>query len=305
MIGILRALGWFYAVQPVRWRLAWGAALGFFLRLTGARARIVRRNLEIAYPGPEREAERDRLYRQAYAHVGHLFFEILLVFGAMRKFCERSVELVGLENWRKANERGRGAIYLSSHVGNWEVMAAKGAMAGMDLMIVTKHLKPEWLHQAIERGRAACGVSGTYEPRTLRDALAHFKKKGTVGFILDQYAGPPIGVRVPVFGLPVGTASAIAMLAKRTGAPVLPVVNYRKADGTMVVDIRPELNWIEDENSNREIAINTAHYAAVLEADIRSHPEQWLWIHNRFKGDLSPLGPEEWERSRARTRIEV
>ncbi|MEK7691735.1 MAG: lysophospholipid acyltransferase family protein, partial [Bdellovibrionota bacterium] len=237
--------------------------------------------------------------------VGHLFFEILLVFGAMKKFCENSVELIGLENWRQANQQGRGAIYLSSHVGNWEIMAAKGALAGMDLMIVTKHLKPEWLHLAIERGRAACGVSGTYEPRTLRDALAHFKKKGTVGFILDQYAGPPIGVRVPVFGMPVGTASAIAMLAKRTGAPVLPVVNYRRPDGTMVVDIRPELPWITDENSNREVAINTARYASVLEGDIRSHPEQWLWIHNRFKGDLGPLQPDEWIRSRARTRVEV
>src|SRR6185312_635098 len=118
--------------------------------------------------------------------------------------------------------------FVSSHVGNWEIMSGSGALlGGIDLMIVTKRLKPAWIHRAIERGRIRSGVKGTYEPRPMKDVLRHLSKNGTVGFVMDQYPGPPVGVRVPVFGVPTGTPAAIAALARRTGAPVVPVVNYR------------------------------------------------------------------------------
>jgi KDO2-lipid IV(A) lauroyltransferase len=285
-----------------------GSALGVLLRGTGLRARVIRQNLEFAFPqdGKKREV----LFREAYRHLGQLVFEIIALLGPMKKFVLNHSELRGLENWKKAREAGNGVIFLASHVGNWEIMAATGAVfGGMDLMIVTKHLKPEWLHRAIEKGRAACGVAATYEPRTLRDVLAHLKRGGTVGFVLDQYAGAPVGVRVPVFGIPVGTTSAVATLAKRTGAVVVPVVNYRRPDGRFVTDIRPPLSWLDasgdgveagDDHATWEIATNTAYYAQVLERDIYEHPDQWLWIHRRFKGDLSPLREREWLEGRAR-----
>jgi KDO2-lipid IV(A) lauroyltransferase len=182
-------------------------------------------------------------------------------------------------------------------------MAASGIqIPGLRILLVTKHLKPEWLHRAIERARARCQVSATYEPKTLRDVLRHLKAGQVVGFVLDQYAGAPVGMRVPVFGIPVGTTTAVAMLAKRTGAPVLPIVNYRLPGGDYRVDIRPPLAWelSPTEDADEEIGINTAHYAAVLEKDIYAHPEQWLWSHRRFKGDLSPLRPNEWYEGRPR-----
>ena len=101
-------------------------------------------------------------------------------------------------------------------------------------MIVTKRLKPSWIHEAVERGRSRCHYKATYEPRTMKDVLRHLKSGETVGFVMDQYSGPPVGIRVPVFGVPVGTPAAIATLAKRTGAPVIPVVSYRLEDGRYV-----------------------------------------------------------------------
>ncbi|HTL12002.1 MAG TPA: lysophospholipid acyltransferase family protein, partial [Bdellovibrionota bacterium] len=194
-----------------------------------------------------------------------------------------------------------GVIFLSSHVGDWELMAARGALSGIPLMIVTKKLKPEWLHRAIESARARCGVRCTYEPRTLRDVMGWLKAGNTVGFVLDQYAGPPIGVRVPFFGVPVGTATTVATFARRTGAPVVPVLNYRLPGGKAVVEICPALTWDECEGEvQRALAVNTARYVSVLESHVRAHPEQWLWIHRRFKGDLSPLRPGEWQEGRAR-----
>lgn len=302
ILAWLKAWAWFYWFLPRRLQRAFGAGLGVILRKLRLRERIVEQNLQLAYPGdtPEGIRQRDKIHRAAYRHLGELSLEILLLLGPMRKFCKRYGELRGIHHWLEAKARGQGAIFLASHVGNWEIMAATGGLAGIDLLMVTKHLKPEWLHQAIERGRASCGVRATYEPRTLKDVLAHLKRNGTVGFVLDQYAGPPVSVRVPVFNQPVGTSSALAMLARRTGAAILPVVNYRDAKGRLIVEIQAALPWEEHPDPGTELGENTARYSAVLERHIYEHPEQWLWIHRRFKGDLSPLRADEWAEGRAR-----
>jgi KDO2-lipid IV(A) lauroyltransferase len=291
-------IGWSLFWMPHAMRVATGNALGSLLAALKMRRKVVRQNLALAFK--DSSEKRARIERGFYRHFGNLILEILLLFGPMRKFASEETTIEGGENWKKAHTQGKGVFFLASHVGNWEIMSASGGVQlGMDLMLVTKHLKPEWLHQAIEKARARCGVRATYEPKTLRDVLAHLKKGGTVGFVLDQYAGPPVGVRVPVFGVPVGTTTAVAMLAKRTGAPVLPVLNYREPSGRYRVVIRPPLEW-QEADPEIDIAVNTARYAALLEKDVLAHPEQWLWTHRRFKGNLGALREGEWAEGRAR-----
>jgi KDO2-lipid IV(A) lauroyltransferase len=253
----------------------------------------VRKNLSFAFP--EDEAMRARIFKEAYRHLASLSMEVTLLFGPMRRFVQSSSELRGAEHWHAAKKEGRGILFLSSHVGNWEVMAATGAIhGGFDLMLITKRLKPAWLHEAIERGRTLCGVAATYEPKTFRDVLRQLKQNGTVGLVLDQFVGPPVGVRVPVFGIPVGTSMVAATLVRRTGAVILPVVNYRLPDGRYRVEIQAPLTWVERPDLNVELAENTALYARHIEGDISAHPGQWLWTHRRFKGNLEPLKPNEW-----------
>ncbi len=300
----LRALAWAYYLLPRFLRRAGSRLLAGFLRTVGFRAKVIRENLAIAYPGDTEEARRTRaeLFKAAYTHLGQLFLEILMLVGPMRRFVQRESVLLGAqENYIPAQKMGRGVILLSSHVGNWEVMGATGGVhAQIDPLFVTKLLKPAWMHRAIEEGRKACRVFGTYEPRTFRDVLKALKAGGAVGIVLDQFAGPPVGIRVPVFGVPVGTHSVIAMLVKRTGAPVIPVVNHRLPDGRFIVEMLPPLEWIAHEDPNYELALNTANYAKFLEGHIRQYPEQWLWSHRRFKGDLGPLREGEWFEGRAR-----
>jgi KDO2-lipid IV(A) lauroyltransferase len=301
IIAALQGIAWFYWILPRRLQVLWGSALGALLNRLKFRKKVVIQNLEYAFPGPEAAEKRKAMLRGSYRHFGNTVLEMLMLMGPLRKFIFKYVDLVGAEHWREAKKQGRGVIYLSSHLGNWEVMAAGGGLiVKSDLVLVTKHLKPEWLHQAIQRGRATCNVGATYEPRTLRDVLSHLKKNGTIGFVLDQYSGPPVGVRVPVFGIPVSTSFAVATVVKRTGAVVLPVANYRKPDGRWVVDIQPPLVWETHSDPQYELAANTAAYASVLEKHIYAHPEQWLWTHRRFKGDLSPLREGEWKEYRAR-----
>jgi len=301
LLPIFTLLAWIGARLPARFRLAHGDALGWVFRRAKFRAAIIEQNLKFAFPNDL--AKQARLKDEAYRHFGRLCVEIFFLFGPWKRFVAKNTTLEGFEHWQRAAAKGKGVILLANHVGNWEVMSACGAQHGMQPMIVTKHLKPEWLHQAIIRGRAKCGLTATYEPKTFRDVLKWLKAGKTIGFVLDQYAGPPVGIRVPFFGVPVGTHSAVAIIAKRTGAPVLPVGNRRRPDGKFDVEVHPEITWIQDPDPDRETALNTARFAEIMEEHVRRCPEQWLWIHRRFKGDLTTLRPNEWSSGRKYSRL--
>lgn len=301
VLVFLKALGWLYYLAPRRLRRGCERALAALMISRRLRSETVRKNLELVYPGADQAPLREALRSASYLSFARLVWEGLMLFGPMGRFVDREVSLSVQGKALQILARDRSVIFLSSHLGNWEVMAAKGGRSGFPLMIVTKHLKPEWLHRAIEKARARNGVDGAYEPRTLKDILKRFKEGGHVGFVLDQFTGAPLGVRVPFFGTPVGTHSVVAMIAKRTGAPVLPVKAYRHPERGWIMEIQDPLPWIEDPNPNRELVLNTAAYVKTLEAHIREAPEQWLWIHNRFKGDLAPLRPGEWDQPRVRT----
>lgn len=299
---LLRSLAWAYSCMPRSFQLYLGAGLGFLLRKLRIRTAVVAQNLLLAYPGAHNEMLRKNLFLESYRHLGRLSFEIAMLLGPMPSFIRRHTVVRGIEFFEFAKKQGKGVIILSSHTGNWEIMGAAGAYwAGIDSMIVTKHLKPEWLHRAIEKGRLAAGVAATYEPKTMRDILSQLKRKSTVGFVLDQYAGPPIGVRVPFLGVQVSTSTALAMLVKRTGAILLPAINYRDPEGRFIIEIKPPIPWQTHDDANFELASNTAAYVAELEKDVRRFPGQWLWIHRRFKGDLSPARENEWFEGRPRT----
>jgi KDO2-lipid IV(A) lauroyltransferase len=260
---------------------------------------VIQENLGRAFP--QDLSKQKTLVQAHYRHLGNLILEILLLFGPFRKFVLNSVQIENGDYLLNARKRGKGSIIVGGHLGNWEVMAAAGGvLVQVDPMIVTKHLKPEWLHQAIQRGRLTCDVKGTYEPRTYKDVVRHLKGNGVVGIIVDQYVGPPVGVRVKFFGTPVGTAQWVATLAKRTGAEVISMINYRKPDGTFVVEVGPPIEWQTHENPRVELALNTQNYSNTIEKVIYRYPEQWLWTHRRFKGDLSPLDPAEWAHPRFR-----
>lgn len=296
LVPMIRLISEAMALLPRSVQLAMGCALGSLLRTLGYRRKVVEANASRAFG----DSVPTGFIEKTYSELGKLFLEILYLFGPMHRFTNRYAVLHGKQFWQEAKAQSKGVIMLSSHVGNWEVMAASGGLNQLDLLMVTKHLKPEWVHQAIEAGRKRSGVLGTYEPRTLKDVLGHLKKNGTVGFVLDQYSGPPVGVRVPFLGVPVGTATIVAMLAKRTGATILPVTNRRLPNGSFEVTIEGPVQWISDPDSSRELALNTAEYARIIERHVRTNPEQWLWVHRRFKGDLSPLKDGEWSAGRPR-----
>ena len=285
----LTSLGLAVTVLPRAVELFVGPRLGrFLLVLGGGRRRVADENLRRCFPRLD-ESARLALLRQNYEHYGVLVFELLHLFsplpGHYRRYVARTSKLSGFENWKKAHDLGRGVLFVSSHLGNWEMMVAAGSLAGMPITMVTKRLKPAWLHERVEASRLSVGARGAYEPRTLPAVMRALRGNESVGFVMDQYAGPPIGIPVPFFGVKVGTLAAVSTLAQRTGAAIVPVKTYRDRRGLVRVCVEPMMELNALVTSEEE---TTAALAGKVEGWVREHPSQWLWIHQRFKNVVWP-----------------
>jgi KDO2-lipid IV(A) lauroyltransferase len=283
---VLGALGTAVSFVPRSWELALGPVLGrLALRVDRRRRKIARDNIRRCLPelGP---AGRDRLVRENFEHYGVLFFELLHMFsplpGHYRAYARRTARLEGLEHWKRAHDKGKGVLFVSAHLGNWELMAAVGAMGGVPLTIVTRHLKPEWLHLKMLEARRSVDFGCFFNNENpARRILGALRKGESVGFVMDQYAPPPTGTKVPFFGIEVDTLAAVGTFAERAGAAIIPVYQRRGADGVVRVVIEPELDLGE---ARRDPAASTALLSLKTEEWIRGAPAQWLWAHRRFKG---------------------
>lgn len=283
---------------PRKAELALGRALGSLIRFAGYRTVVSRENVRRCFPELD-EIARVRLLKKNYGHFGILMLELLHLFspfsGHYRGYVERHSRIEGLENWERARAKGRGAVFIASHLGNWELMVAMGALSGIPITMVTKHLKPEWLHRIAQRARESTGIEPIYEPRTLPAVLRALRAGKAVGFMMDQYAGPPIGIPVKFFGVEVGTLAAVGTLVSRTGTAVVPAVTRRDENGVMHVRIEPELEmgkFLPDEGQGdarkSDVRRTTELLARKVENWVRANPEQWLWTHRRFKNVVWP-----------------
>lgn len=286
---VLFCAGSVVSCLPRRFELWFGPKLGVALLRIGKKRRLVAlENIKRCFPTLDPIAAQE-LLTENYRHYGILALELLHLFsplpGHYKKYVMRNSKVEGFENWKKAHDLGKGVLFVSSHLGNWELMVAGGALAGIPITMVTKHLKPEWLHKKIEASRLSVQVKGAYEPRTLPLVMRALRNKESVGFVMDQYAGPPIGIPVLFFGVKVGTLAAVGTLAQRTGAAIIPVKAHRDSGGVVHVCIEPmmDLSAFEKDEERTTEALSTK-----VEGWVRQYPQQWLWIHRRFKNVVWP-----------------
>lgn len=289
-------------VESVNFRIfrsAEGRLLGRVLYGFGFRRVVVEENLRRAFP-EKSDSEIEALIRKNYQHYGRLFFEFIRSFSVVlfKRFLQNQVIIEGEQNLRAALAEGKGVFVMTAHLGNWEVLPAHGShILKVPVTMVTKRLKPNWFHEIVERTRFLIGTRMAFEPQTMKVVMKALKRGEVVGFAIDQFAGAPVGARVPFFNLPVGSHTALATLALRTGAPVVPGLAIRNADGSYRVRFEPRIPTVRVDAvsegyasaQEEEVIRNTAAYTAWVEERVREYPEQWLWIHRRWKGDLSPL----------------
>jgi KDO2-lipid IV(A) lauroyltransferase len=170
------------------------------------------------------------------------------------------------------------------------MLGAAVGLNGVPITIVTRNVKPPWFLKKVEEIRLSVHTKAAYEPRTLPALMRALRNGESVGFVIDQYAPPPMGVKVKFFGVEVDTLAAVAPLALRTGAAVVPTGARRDADGIIHVKVEPEIHFGKDLEDPVKV---TQALANKVEAWIREEPSQWLWGHRRFKNvswpdDLNP-----------------
>jgi KDO2-lipid IV(A) lauroyltransferase len=234
---------------------------------------------------PERDIR--RLAQAHYAHLGRLSWEFLWfpwVSDARRAALARVENLDGLE---AALARGKGVIVVTGHFGNFEVATAAGMAshphAQGRFYFVRRPFKPRWLDDLVTRRFRRAGFGVLPKRGGLEGILDVLNAGDMVVFPFDQHASRKDGVLVDFFGHPAGTFRSVAVMALSTGAPVVPASSWREPDGRHVLRFEPPLEPIEDADSNEAIRLNTRAYNAALEQMILRHPEQWWWVHRRWK----------------------
>ena len=248
---------------------------------------VILENLRRVFGDAAPEAEIVRLAQAHYAHLARLFWEFLWFPWVS---AERRVGMVRLENIEspiRAAECGRGVLVVTGHFGNFEVATAAGLAsyppAQGRFYFVRRPFKPRWLDDFVTRRFRRAGF-GILPKRGGLDAILDRLAAGDlIVFPFDQHASRKDGVRVEFFGHPAGTFRSVAVIALTTGAPVIPASSWREADGRHVLRFEDPLPPIEHADTNEAIRLNTRAYNAALERMILRHPEQWWWVHRRWK----------------------
>jgi KDO2-lipid IV(A) lauroyltransferase len=265
---------------PVAHRV--GRALGLLAyAVLRGRRRVAEDNLARVF-GTLPTAERRALAVRCFRELGATAIECCrLFFGAPAPLLAR-VRVRGIEHIRAAMAEGRGAFYLTGHFGNWELLAAAHVLAGYRLSVVARPLDNPYLDDVVARARERSGLRVIGKREAVRGVRAALARGECVGILLDQDAGRA-GVFVPFLGHPASTSRSLAVLALKTRAPVVPAFLHRLPDGGHELILEPAIPLVTSGDLEADIAANTARFTAVLERHIRLRPEQWFWVHRRWK----------------------
>ena len=270
---------------PATAQVPWPGRLIY--RLLPFRRRVIVDNLRRVFGEAVSEAEIERLAQAHYAHLWRLGVELLRYRSMSTARMRAMVDIENVDVFRRAYERGKGILVLTGHFGNWEVATVAGLNCFPQLRgrihFVRREIKPRWLDRFVTRRFQRAGF-GVLAKRGSLDAILDALAAGdAVVFPFDQHAGPPDGIEVDFFGHPAWTFKSLALLALASDAEVLPAASWRKSDGRHVLRFEEALPLLAAADVGAEIRGNTRAYNAALERLILRHPEQWYWVHRRWK----------------------
>jgi KDO2-lipid IV(A) lauroyltransferase len=279
-LALLKTFGWMprSAAYPAAEIVA---ALGYRLAKRQRLAGI--QNLRMAMPNLSEE-ERLAILRGSFSNLGRLLVEFSHFPGLNRNNISNLVAYEGFEHYENAVGRGKGVLFLTAHFGAWELSCFAHSLFGNPMKFVVREIDNPKVERLIESYRGLSGNKPIDKRNASRDILKALRNNETIGILVDQNTTRDEGVFVDFFGIPAATTPAVATLALRTGAAVIP--------GFMVWDSRTRkyrlrfdrpLELISTGDPARDIVENTQAFNVVLEQMIRQYPDQWLWIHRRWK----------------------
>lgn len=269
---------------------ALGAGVGLIFFICDRRhRRIALANVAAAFPRrPPRD--RRRLVRRVFGHFGRMLFEFLK-FAALSKTDQLArVEFDGTSYIHAAHRAGRGALLFTGHFGFWEINALAHGAALYPIGVLARPLDNPLLHTLLEKVRGSTGNHVIYRRGALRRVLRTLAANQGVAVLIDQHIQPPESVLVSFFDRPAATTLALAMLALRTGAPVIPVFALPLPGGRYRLVYEHPVDPPLDDTPDA-IRDFTQRCTDVLEMYVRQRPELWLWMHRRWRDDALAEGP--------------
>jgi Kdo2-lipid IVA lauroyltransferase/acyltransferase len=251
--------------------------LHFRLRQVGMR------NLEMVFP-EKSVAERRRILRGVFTSLGRQLAELCQFPKYTPENIEEVVVYDGLQNYERAYAQKKGVLFLTAHFGGWELSAFAHSLHGHWLHIVMRPMDNQYLDRLLQLYRTMHGNKTVAKDDFVRGLLAAMRAGETVGILMDTNMTPPQGIFVDFFGIPACTASGLARIALRTNAAVVPGFTiWDPALNKYRLRFDPALELIRTGDLEADIAANTQVFTKVIEDYVRTYPDQWLWVHRRWK----------------------
>jgi Kdo2-lipid IVA lauroyltransferase/acyltransferase len=277
MLKILGALP-----RGVARNLAVTAALAIYELLPKLR-KTAEFNLRLAFPEWDDE-QRQTTIRGMVRNLGWMAAEFARLPRYTKENIEQVVILDGHENFLEGQRRGKGVLYLTGHIGAWELSSFAHALYGFPLHYMARPLDNFRADGLVNRYRCLSGNRPIFKNDSARVLLKILRDAGTVGILADQNTMPEEGVFVDFFGTPACTTTGLARVALHTDAAVVPGYAYWDADiGKYRLRFEPAVSLSRSGDSEYDVFVNTQKFAKVIEGIIRKHPEQWVWVHARWK----------------------
>lgn len=262
--------------------LSSGRVLGLILYyLWRKRRNIAIENVRMACASGIIKGEPVKIVRKNFEEIGKSVAELVRIFFGRGKGIISKVRFRGLENLEKAKDKGKGVIFVTGHCGNWELLGIATSSRINPLSVVARKINNPYLNRLVEKVRSRYGNNVIYKKGALKEIIRVLRNNGSVGILIDQAVLPQEGVLVEFLGRPAWTTKMPFLIAKKTGSPILPA--FIKNEGKeKVITIYPEVMLLLN-NSDSMIEENMRILNSFIENYIKENPEQWLWMHRRWK----------------------
>ena len=258
-------------------------------RFLPIRKQIVIDNIERVFNDNATAKEKERLVKSFYSHLVLLLKEWFFLGWLSSDKIKRQVEIRGVEHLLNAANQERGVLILTGHLGSWELTGPVAFHSIHQLKdrfyIIRRPIRNKWIEKMVFKRFDQWGINRINSidaPKKVSQAL---KNKKIVVFLFDQHAciKQNSGIAVDFFGIKAGTYRSLALFSSKYQTPVVPLSGYRDHKGKHVVEFHPALNWEGHQDKEKAIYNNTLRYNQTLEKMILEHPEQWWWVHRRWK----------------------
>jgi Kdo2-lipid IVA lauroyltransferase/acyltransferase len=247
-------------------------------------------NIAQAFPQTS-PRERRRICRESFQHLGLMFVELCAALVDPPERTLAAIAVDGLDHLKQAMGGHGRALVLTAHLGNWELLPLAHRLMGVPASVVVRPLDARWLDAVADRLRRLTGIELIDKRGALRPVLSALRRGRMVGLLLDQNAARREGVFVTFFGRSASTSKSLAVLALRTRTPVVPMFIYREGVRRHRVVIHSPLSVETSDEGVAAIAELTQRCTAAIQAAIVEAPQQWLWIHDRWRTRPSAPAP--------------